>query len=326
MFSRFSSFQILIQNHCLESKNYNNNLKNKSIQSDLLLLLAAVIWGFAFVAQKAGMEHIGPFTFNGIRFLLGGLSLFPLLFLPSNRTSNTENGKSGWNRDLRVAGVIAGLVLFVAASLQQVGMVYTTAGKAGFITGLYVILVPVLAIFAGQRTKINIWIGALIAVVGLYLLSVNENFTIQTGDVLVLACALFFALHILVIGRFSKTESIIRLSILQFFTCSVLSLGVAFATEEIEFSGIIAAAIPILYGGIFSVGIAYTLQVAGQKHAHPASASIILSLESLFAVMGGWIILSEQMSARGLFGCGLMLTGMILAQISFSRKIRPLKI
>lgn len=295
-------------------------MKNNSIPSNLLLLLAAVIWGFAFVAQKAGMEHIGPFTFNGIRFLLGGLSLLPLLFLPSNRTTNFENGKPLWNRNLLIAGVVAGLVLFVAASLQQVGMVYTTAGKAGFITGLYVILVPVLALIAGQKTNINIWIGALIAVVGLYLLSVNENFTIQSGDVLVLACALFFAIHILVIGHYSKAESIILLSILQFFTCSVLSLGVAFATEEIEFPGIIAAAIPILYGGIFSVGIAYTLQVAGQKHAHPASASIILSLESLFAVMGGWLILNEQMSSRSLFGCALMLLGMVLAQINFNQK------
>lgn len=295
-------------------------MKSNHLHSNLLLLLAAIIWGFAFVAQKAGMEHIGPFTFNGIRFLLGGLSLLPLLFLPSNRTTNTENGKSAWFSNLLVAGVLAGLVLFIAASLQQVGMVYTTAGKAGFITGLYVILVPVLAIFARQKTNINIWIGALIAVVGLYLLSVNDNFTIQTGDVLVLACALFFALHIMVIGRFSRTESIIRLSILQFFTCSVLSLGVAFATEEIELSGIVAAAIPILYGGIFSVGIAYTLQVAGQKHAHPASASIILSLESLFAVMGGWLILNEQMSGRSLAGCALMLLGMVLAQITFNKK------
>lgn len=294
--------------------------KHNPYKSNLLLLLAAIIWGFAFVAQKAGMEHIGPFTFNGIRFLLGGLSLLPLLFLPSNRASITEKGKPSWNRNLLIAGLTAGLVLFVAATLQQVGMVYTTAGKAGFITGLYVIFVPILAMFSRQKTNINIWIGAMIAVVGLYLLSVTENFTIQTGDILVLACALFFALHILVIGHYSKTVSIIRLSVLQFFTCSVLSLGAAFATEEIELSRIMSASVPILYGGIFSVGIAYTLQVAGQKNAHPASASIILSLESLFAVIGGWLILNEQMSGRSLAGCVLMLLGMIAAQVTFTKK------
>jgi drug/metabolite transporter (DMT)-like permease len=294
-------------------------LKGKSTTSNLLLLLAAIIWGFAFVAQRAGMEHIGPFTLNGIRFLLGGLSLLPLLLLPSNRKNPSNNEISGWNQRVMVAGLIAGLVLFVAATLQQIGMVYTTAGKAGFITGLYVILVPVLGIFVGQHTKINVWIGAFVAAAGLYFLCITDDFTLETGDEFVLVSAVFFAVHIVVISRFSKNVSIIRLSIIQFFTCSFFSLVAAFATDEIEFSGIQAALVPILYGGIFSVGIAYTLQVAGQKHAHPSSASIILSLESLFALLGGWIILSEQMSVRGLAGCALMLSGMVLAQIRFRK-------
>lgn len=297
-------------------------MKSNHLHSNLLLLLAAIIWGFAFVAQRAGMEHVGPFTFNGIRFLLGGLSLLPLLLLPSNRTGNEGNQAPAWNKPALIAGVLAGLVLFTAASFQQVGMIYTTAGKAGFITGLYVILVPVFGMFTGHNTRFSIWSGAIVAVAGLYFLSITDQFTIDPGDAFVLVSAFFFAVHILVIARFSKAVSIIRLSVIQFFTTSVLSLLVALLTEEIILSDVFSAAIPILYGGIFSVGIAYTLQVAGQKHAHPASASIILSLESLFAVVGGWLVLNEQMSARGLFGCVLMLTGMILAQINFSRKTK----
>jgi drug/metabolite transporter (DMT)-like permease len=294
-------------------------MKSKSLQSDLLLLLTAIIWGFAFVAQRAGMEHVGPFTFNGIRFALGSLSLLPLLYF--RKQSNTRQSKSHlWNNQTLLAGLFAGTALFVAATFQQIGIVYTTAGKAGFITGLYVIFVPVFGIFIRQSTRANVWIGAVVAATGLYFLSVNEQFSIEFGDTLVLVSAFFFAIHILVIGRFSSRVEAIRLSIVQFAVCSIFSLSTALITEHIVLSGILEAAIPILYGGIFSVGIAYTLQVVGQKHAHPSAASIILSLESLFAVVGGWLLLSEQMTSRGMFGCGLMLGGMILAQVRFSKK------
>ncbi len=296
-------------------------MKSKTIQSDLLLLLAAIIWGFAFVAQRAGMEHVGPFTFNGVRFTLGSLSLIPLLYFGKYAKTKTET-RHHFNKLTIKGGLISGIVLFVAATLQQTGIVYTTAGKAGFITGLYVIFVPIIGLFIRQKTNLNIWLGALLAAVGLYFLSINENFALEYGDSLVLLSAVFFAFHILVIGRYSSMVSAIKLSILQFATCSVLSLISAAFTEEIIFSGILDAAIPILYGGVFSVGIAYTLQVVGQKNAHPSSASIILSLESLFAVIGGWLLLSEQMTTRGLFGCGLMLAGMVLAQIKWSRKQR----
>jgi len=289
-------------------------LASKTLKSDLLLLLAAIIWGFAFVAQRAGMEHVGPFTFNGVRFALGSLSLLPLLYFGKFAKSKAENQNHFNKLTIRV-GLISGIVLFVAATLQQTGIIYTTAGKAGFITGLYVIFVPIIGIFIKQKTNLNIWLGAMLAAVGLYFLSINQDFALEFGDSLVLLSAVFFAFHILVIGRFSSMVSAIRLSIIQFATCSVLSLVSASFTEEIILSGIIDAAIPIIYGGVFSVGIAYTLQVVGQKHAHPSSASIILSLESLFAVIGGWLLLSEQMTARGLFGCGLMLAGMVLAQI-----------
>lgn len=294
-------------------------MNTKSLQSDLLLLLTAIIWGFAFVAQRAGMEHVGPFTFNGVRFALGSLSLLPLLWLRNQKTNTTVTSNL-WNKQTLVAGLFAGTALFVAATFQQIGIVYTTAGKAGFITGLYVIFVPIFGIFIRQNTRVNVWIGAVIAATGLYFLSVNEQFRIEFGDALVLVSAFFFAIHILIIGKFSGKVEAIRLSIIQFAACSIFSLAMAGFTEEIILPGILDAAIPILYGGIFSVGIAYTLQVFGQRNAHPSAASIILSLESLFAVVGGWLLLSEQMTARGLFGCGLMLGGMVLAQVKWRRK------
>lgn len=293
---------------------------SKSLTSNLLLLLTAIIWGFAFVAQRAGMEHVGPFTFNGIRFLLGCITLLPLLLFQGRTSERQGSANEKWSKDDVAGGLLAGLVMFMAVSLQQIGIVHTTAGKAGFITGLYVILVPIVGIFIRQKTSANVWAGAVVAAIGLYFLSITENFAIAMGDSFVLISALFFTFHILIIGKFSARANIIRLSVLQFFVCAVLSLVAAIATETIEISGIFDATVPILYGGIFSVGIAYTLQVAGQKHAHPSAASIILSLESLFAVAGGWLILNEQMSARNLFGCTLMLTGMILAQISFGAK------
>jgi drug/metabolite transporter (DMT)-like permease len=293
---------------------------SKSFASNLLLLLTAIIWGFAFVAQRAGMEHVGPFTFNGVRFLLGGSVLLPLLFFQGKALNRSGAATKNWSKDDVAGGLLAGLVMFMAVSWQQFGIVHTTAGKAGFITGLYVILVPIVGIFIRQKTSANVWAGAVVAFAGLYFLSVTENFTLAPGDSLVLVSALFFTFHILIIGKFSTRANIIRLSVLQFFVCAALSLVAAFATESIALSGIYDAAIPILYGGVFSVGIAYTLQVAGQRHAHPSAASIILSLESLFAVIGGWLILNEHMSARNLFGCALMLTGMILAQINFRMK------
>jgi len=306
-------------------------LNNQSYKSDLLLLLTAAIWGFAFVAQRAGMEFVGPFTFNGIRFALGSISLLPLLLLKGNQRKNPDDFKNSWSKDLLISGLLLGFVLFLAATFQQVGMVYTSAGKAGFITGLYVILVPVISIFMKKKTSVNIWVGAIIAVFGLYFLSVKENFGIENGDLLVLVSALFFAIHILLISNFSPRMSAIRLSIVQFAVCSMLSLSTAFFTETIILENILKAAIPIIYGGVFSVGVAYTLQIVGQKHAHASAASIILSLESVFAVFGGWLILSEQLSVRGMAGCLLMLLGMVLSQInpgifkvSFSKKNKTL--
>jgi drug/metabolite transporter (DMT)-like permease len=306
-------------------------MNQRAFKDDLLLLLTAAIWGFAFVAQRAGMEHIQPFTYNGVRFALGSLSLLPVISLLRRRSRRKERmGASsgaapalrgpaaGAGREARVwlYGLICGSVLFTAASLQQVGIVYTTAGKAGFITGLYVVLVPLSGLLWRQRAGWSRWIGAGLAVAGLYLLSVNRGLGIARGDLLVLLSALFWTAHVQLIGWFSpRTDSLVLASI-QFAVCSLFSLVVATTAEHIVLQGILRAAVPILYGGLCSVGIAYTLQVVVQKTAHPAHAAIILSLEGAFAVLGGWLILGEVLSIRGLSGCALMLAGMIVSQTS----------
>ena len=283
----------------------------KYIQSDLLLLLCGTIWGFAFVAQRLGMDHVGPFTFNGIRFFLGAMVLVP--FICHRRKPHQEQQIQ--DKGLMVYGALAGLAIFAGASLQQVGLVYTTAGKAGFITGLYVVIVPIMGLLWGQRTNLGTWGGALIAAVGMYLLSVNEDFRISFGDFLELIGAFMWASHIHIIGWASPKTDSLRLAFVQFLFCSVASLLTAVAIETIRLDDVIAAALPIVYGGALSVGVAYTLQVVGQKHAHPAHAAILLSLEAVFAAVGGWLILGEVMSVRGLVGCALMLSGMLLSQL-----------
>ncbi len=286
-------------------------------RADILLMITAAIWGFAFVAQRVGMEYVGPFTFNGVRFGLGSLSLIPLIWYLRER----NNGKDRWRGTLPFAtalgfSALAGLILFAGASFQQVGIVYTTAGKAGFITGLYVILVPIIGYRWGQRASRGTWVGAVLAVIGLYLLSVTGSFTIAKGDLLVLISALFWAAHVLTIAWLSPRMNPIVLASIQFAVCSMLSMVTAFAIETVALDSILQGIIPILYGGLASVGIAYTLQVVAQRTAHPAHASIILTMEGAFAVLGGWLLLNEVLTMRALTGCALMMAGMVVSQIA----------
>jgi drug/metabolite transporter (DMT)-like permease len=291
-------------------------LNKGTLKADTLLLLTAAIWGFAFVAQRVGMEHIGPFLFNAIRFALGSLSLLPLIYLGMGNGRSESTPPIPISKGARIAGsLLAGSVLFGGASLQQIGIVYTTAGKAGFITGLYVILVPIIGLKWGRKASTGTWIGALLAVTGLYLLSVTETFTIDKGDFLVLMSAFMWAAHVLWISWLSPRMNPLILASSQFAICSIFSLLAASALEPIILGSILAAAVPILYGGLCSVGIAYTLQVVAQRDAHPAHASILLSMEGAFAVLGGWLILNETLSLRGLAGCGFMLAGMVLSQL-----------
>ena len=278
------------------------------LKYDGLLLLTAGIWGFAFVAQRAGMEHVGPFVFNGIRFGLGSLTLLPLIWIRRRAARGVPRAAA--------AGLLAGLVLFGGASLQQMGIVHTTAGKSGFITGLYVVLVPLLGLFLKQRAGWGRWAGALLAAAGLYFLSVTEHFTVARGDLLVLLSAFFWAAHVLVIARLAPRHDVVRLACLQYAVCSALSLVVGAFAESFGGVAIGRAIGPILYGGIMSVGVAYTLQVVAQKKAHPAHAAILLSLEGVFAVLGGGLILGETLSPRGFLGCGLMLAAMLTSQSS----------
>lgn len=291
------------------------------MKSNLLLLLTAIIWGFAFVAQRAGMEFLGPFTFNTARFTLGSLSLVPLLLINKRKNFNEQKFIRLSDKKTIVGGIAAGTTLFLGATFQQTGLVYTEAGKAGFITGFYVILVPILGLFIGQKTSLLTWFGAIVAVIGLYFLSVNESFDYNIGDILVLIGAFFWSFQILVIGFYSTKVDAFQLAFLQFVVCAVLSAVASAISETIVLNDIINATLPILYAGIFSVGIAFTIQVVAQREAHPANAAIIMSLEAVFAVIGGWLILNEIIPLRGLFGCMLMLVGMILSQLYlFKRK------
>lgn len=291
-------------------------MDTSTVKSDALLLTTAIIWGFAFVAQRVGMDFVGPFIFNGVRFALGCLVLLPFLLRNGMRTTSHPTQRNPGNRRLGIlGGLLAGIVLFSGASLQQVGLVYTTAGNAGFITGLYVVIVPILGIFLRHRTNTGTWTGAVLAAAGLYLLSVTDQFTIAFGDLLVLIGAFFWAGHVHIIGWLSPKLDSFKLAFLQYAACSVLSLVTAALFEHNTMDNLLLAAIPILYGGILSVGIAYTLQVVAQKNAHPAHAAIILSLEAVFAAVGGRLLLDEILSARELLGCSLMLLGMLISQL-----------
>ncbi len=277
------------------------------LRADLLLLLAAAIWGFAFVAQRLGMDFVGPLTFNAARFAVGAVVLIPL----ARARATTA---APWRDDLP-RGLALGAVLFCGANLQQWGLVSTTAGNAGFITGLYVILVPILGLALGERTRLATWLGAALAVAGLFLLAVTDRFTIARGDLLILVGAAFWAVHVLLIARFSPRTEPVRLAALQFAVCGGLSLAGALVFEDVAWAGVRGAAGPILYAGLLSTGIAYTLQVVAQRQAPPAHAAIILSLEAVFALLGGVVLLGETMGARGLAGCAVMLAGMILSHV-----------
>lgn len=292
-------------------------MEKGNLKSNLLLLLTAAIWGFAFVAQRSGGEYVPPYTFNVLRFTVGTLSLLPLYFF-------TRNKKGGECFDIRKAlksGLILGLLLFIASTAQQIGLMYTTAGKAGFITSLYVILVPVFGWFLGKKISKTLWAGALLALIGLYLLSIRNGLSVEYGDSLVFVSAVFFALHMLLIGTFAPRHNVILLSIFQFGFTAFLSLFFALYYEEFIWADIKQAFIPIIYAGVFSVGIAFTLQLYAQKKAHPVHAAIIFSFESVFALLGGWLILHEHIDLRSGIGSLIMLSGIIVSQIDF-KKIR----
>lgn len=296
-------------------------LDKKRLYANMLLLITAAIWGLGFVAQRVGSQSLGAFAFNGIRFALGSISLVPLIiYFDSRRKPDSDDGVKLDKPFIKtmIPGVLVGFVLYAGATLQQIGLGVTTAGKASFITGLYMVLVPVIGIFAGHKVDKNSWAGVGLAVAGLYLLSINKNFSISYGDLLELAGSLFWAVHILTIDYFSSRVEPLKLSCIQFATCSALSIITSLVFEHTTIAGVSQVLIPLLYGGLLSVGVAYTLQVVAQKYARPSHAAIILSMESVFGAIGGVLLLGETMSVRGYAGCILIFGGILVSQIKFT--------
>jgi len=277
-----------------------------------VLLLTAVIWGFAFVAQREGMKDVGPFLFNAARFSLGGLALLPVLVY---RRKKAEEKRRSGGKGLLIGYLAAGVVLFASASLQQGGLVYTTAGKAGFITGLYLVIIPLLGLLRGERVRFTGWVAVFIAAGGLYLLTMKGPTRIGVGDLLVLGSAFGWAAHVHIVGWLARRADPIVIAASQFAVCAVLSFGVAAFVEPITLEGLYGAWLPIAYAGILSTAGAYTLQVIGQRRVAPAPAGVIMSLETVFAAIGGWLILGESMTLRMLLGSVLMLAGMLLSQL-----------
>jgi len=280
-----------------------------------MLVLTAFIWGTAFVAQSVGMDYLGPFTFNGVRSLIGGAALIPCIVVLRmiNGREDAEGLKN--QKDLVTGGIACGLLLFAASSLQQIGIQYTTAGKAGLIRAFYIVIVPVFGIFLRKKIGFKVWTAVVMALLGLYFLCMTEKLTVGKGDVLIFACALVFSIHILVIDYFSPKVDGVKMSCIQFFVCGIASLPFMFLLETPKAEAMAKGWLPLLYAGVLSCGVAYTLQIIGQKNVNPAVASLILSLESCFSVLAGWVVLGERLTVRESLGCALMFAAILLAQI-----------
>lgn len=285
-----------------------------------MLLLTAMVWGAAFVAQSVGLNYVGPFTLNSVRFLLAGVFLLPCIALL--RRAGFRPQTTGKPRDLVLGSLVCGGLLTVASSLQQLGVAHTTVSKAGFITALYVILVPILGLFLGKKVRPLVWFCVALSVVGLYLLCMAGPASIGSGDLLVLLCALVYALHILAIDYFSRRVDTLVLSCIQFLICGALCALPMLALEHPAPGAILAAWKPILYAGILSSGVGYTLQAVAQRRTDPTVASLILCMESVFSALFGWILLHQSLSPRELTGCGLMLAAILLAQLP-ARQSQP---
>ena len=284
------------------------------MKNNILLVLTALIWGCAFVAQSVGMDFVGPFTFNMARFLIGAIVLLPVIwFMDRQRKTGAEKGAG--QKTLIIGGICCGTALAVASTLQQWGILFTTVGKAGFITAMYIVIVPLLGIFIGKKVRPLIIGCVAIAVVGFYFLCMTESLRLGLGDFLVLLCAIAFSIHILVIDHFSPKVDGVKMSAIQFLTAAIISAVPTLLWEQPVFTEILQAWQPVLYAGVMSCGVAYTLQIIAQKNADPTVASLLLSLESVFSVLAGWVLLGQGLSLKELFGCVLIFCAIILAQL-----------
>lgn len=309
-------------------------MNRNNITKTILLLITAMIWGFAFVAQSVGINYVGPFTFNCVRNILGGIVLLPVIwFMGKRRREKTGVGDSVGEgkgngddenvraekrtqvRTLVAGGICCGVALCFASNMQQLGLMHTTVGKAGFITALYIIIVPLMGLFLKKKSGIKVWLGVVIALAGFYLLSIKDGFVIEFSDIYLLCGSVLFSVHILVIDYFSPKVDGVKMSCIQFFVCGILSGIVMFITETPDFGAIRGAWLPLAYSGIMSCGVAYTLQIVAQKDYNPTVASLVLSLESVFSALAGWLILHQKLSSREMAGCVLIFCAIILAQL-----------
>lgn len=288
------------------------------LKNSLILLLTATIWGVAFVAQSVGMDYVGGFTFNAVRSIIGSIVLLPVIWFLDRQKApvkrSEQERQTEW-KTLITGGMACGICLCLASNFQQFGIKYTTVGKAGFITACYIVIVPILGLFMKKKCSPFIWAAVIMALIGLYLLCITDGFSIGKGDILVLVCAVLFSLHILVIDYFSPLTDGVKMSCIQFLVCGILSGIPALILEHPRMSSILAAWQPILYAGVMSCGVAYTLQIVGQKNMNPTVASLILSLESCISVLAGWLILGQKLSTKEILGCVIMFAAIILAQL-----------
>lgn len=291
----------------------------KKVRSNSMLMLTALIWGVAFVAQSVGMDYIGPFTFNAARFVMGGVILIPCIFLIRRINGRQKETVPGEQASRRKTGIIGGMccgtALFVASAFQQIGVSHTTVGKAGFITSLYIIVVPILGIFLKKKVASTVWLSVVAATLGMYLLCMGDgSMSIGKGDMYVFVGSICFAFHIMIIDYFSPKADGVFMSCIQFFTAGALALCPTLLVEQPTVSSLLAAWAPVLYAGVMSCGVAYTLQVVAQKDTDPVIASLILSLESVFSVIAGWLLLGQVLSAREMFGCAMVFGAILMAQ------------
>ncbi len=300
----------------LQHSGIKTNNKNHSARGNIMLIIAALIWGTSFVAQSVGMEYVGPFTFNAVRSFIGSAALVPFIFLFDRIGFSPKKMNRTEKLFLIKGGVICGFIVFAASSLQQIGIKYTTAGKAGFLTALYIVILPIIGLFLKKRSGFNVYIAVVIAVCGMYLLCIKkESVSLNYGDIMVIGCAFFYSLHIIVIDYFAPKTDCVRLSCIQFLINGIISSVFMFIFEKPDLNFIIAARVPILYSGLLSSGIAFTFQIIAQRYTKPVVASLLMSLESVFAVLAGWLVLKEVLSMRELFGCILIFAAVILAQL-----------
>lgn len=307
-------------------------MKTETWKRSGMLLLTALVWGVAFVAQSVGMNYIQPFTFNAARSLLGGVVLIPCIYLLNKGKSAAETdcqARKGDTKTLLIGGILCGIALCAGSSLQQIGIAMysadTNVGKAGFLTALYIIIVPLFGIFMKKKVGLSVWGGVLLALVGFYFLCVREGFAIEKADLIVLAGSVAFSFHILIIDYFTARAEGVKLSCIQFFTCGLICLCFMFLFEQPDPAAVWAARIPVLYAGVMSCGVGYTLQIIGQKNMNPTIASLLLSLESVFSALAGWVILKQGLNAREIVGCLLVFAAIILAQLPSGRKKKPEK-